>query len=95
VASSGRGAPLSLAGTLCPPDRALKPPCSPDRPSALRRAAAAAINSTCQALNDTGCCTEVAGNWTWVQYGLGVSRTADRTAGRTASSAATLPACQY
>ena len=53
----------------CPHAVPGRPPCPPAD-------AAAAINSTCQDLNTTGCCTEVAGNYTWVQYGLGVSRTA-------------------
>ncbi|KAI3428427.1 hypothetical protein D9Q98_007254 [Chlorella vulgaris] len=33
--------------------------------------ATTALNSTCQALNATDCCSEAEGNFTWLQYGMG------------------------
>jgi hypothetical protein len=36
--------------------------------------AAVALTSTCQDLNDTACCSRATGNFTWLQYGLEVSR---------------------
>lgn len=42
------------------------------RPAAPPAGAATVLNSTCQDLNTTGCCTQAPpGNLTWASYGLG------------------------